>query len=81
MAGPVQPREFYRGLRIFGCTKELMVSSLSYADLDHNLFLGTCPRGNMDALHLRNEADVDLLINLQTEEDFRALGLRPCHGR
>ena len=52
------------------------MSRLSYCDLGSGIFLGACPRGGDHAVFLRGELEVDVVINLQTDEDFRALGLR-----
>ena len=53
-----------------------MLSNLSYNDLGSGIFLGACPKGSDHASFLRNELKVDVVINLQTDEDFRGLGLR-----
>jgi hypothetical protein len=52
-----------------------MLHSLKYADLDHGLFVGSCPKGPEDVLHLKQDLSMDAIVNLQTEEDFRALGI------
>jgi protein-tyrosine phosphatase len=49
---------------------------LSYADLDHGLFLGACPRSPEDITHLASELGVATVLNLQTDEDLRSLGIR-----
>ena len=49
---------------------------LSYVDLDHGLFLGACPRSPEDVLHLANDLGVATVLNLQTDEDLRVLGIR-----
>ena len=52
-----------------------MRHSLKYADLDHGLFVGTCPRGPEDVLHLKHDLSMDAIVNLQTDGDIRALGI------
>jgi protein-tyrosine phosphatase len=49
---------------------------LSYADLDHGLFLGECPRSPEDVNHLAMDLGVGTVVNLQTDEDMRSLGIR-----
>jgi len=49
---------------------------LSYADLDFGLFLGACPRSPEDVVHLADDLGVGRVLNLQTDEDLRVLGIR-----
>jgi len=57
-------------------TREFVLSDLSYCDLGSGIYLGACPKGGDHAEFLRDQLEVDVVINLQTDEDFRALGLR-----
>jgi len=54
----------------------MSLSELSYNDLGHGIFLGACPKGADDASFIRKDLGIDVVVNLQTDEDFRALGLR-----
>ena len=52
-----------------------MHHGLKYADLEHGLFVGSCPKTPEDVLHLKHDLSMDAVVNLQTEEDFRAFGI------
>ena len=52
-----------------------MNHGLDYADLGHDLYVGTCPRGPEDVTHLARELGVQTVVNLQSDKDFSQLGI------
>lgn len=40
-----------------------------------NVFVGSCPRNRGDAKHLKTEAGVSAVLNLQTDQDFGSWGI------
>ena len=52
-----------------------MPTTLDYADLDGGFYLGTCPKTPEDAATLAETLAIDSVVNLQNDDDFRALGI------
>ena len=53
-----------------------VISGLSYCDLGDGLYLGSCPRTPEHIRHLAEALSVRHVVNLQTDEDLKGLGLR-----
>lgn len=53
-----------------------MIRGMTYSDLGGGLYVGSCPKSPEHVAHLADVLCIQQLVNIQTDDDMRDLGIR-----